>query len=577
MAGLIPRAFIHDLLVRVDLVDLINSHVPLKKSGSNYMARCPFHNEKSPSFSVNRSKQFYHCFGCGVSGNAISFLMDFSHLNFVEAVEALADFLGLDVPRESGNPQNQAKTSQLAALYQLLENVARFYAQQLRLDPQAQAAVAYLKGRGLTGQIAKAFQLGYAANQWQNLSAHFPRHLLLEAGLVVKNDNGKEYDRFRGRVMFPIRDKRGRVIGFGGRVLDDTLPKYLNSPETAVFSKGQHVYGLYELLKKTPKPAQILIVEGYMDVIALAQYGVEYAVATLGTATSKTHLDLLFQFTPKLVFCFDGDNAGRQAAWRATETILPNLRDGREVYIMLLPEKHDPDSLVREQGVAGLEQHIQAAQSLLDYFFDRASETINLTTPEGQAKLVNDTRPYLEKLPAGLLKEKMFSKLKQLSNADTLDNFAFSTKLSTQAFSEATIMTQKELSPAQTALALLLQHPHLAHRVAEKIPPWAVLESPDLQQVQNLIHTILSYPSVNTGLLIELYRGVVDEVWLQRLANWEFSLSEPRVEAEFLGAIDKLLQQLQQVRITQLLEKARRHGLSPTEKDQLKQMLISKP
>ncbi len=319
MSGRIPREFIDELLVRVDIVDLIDSHVPLKKTGANYVARCPFHTEKTPSFSVNRNKQFFHCFGCGASGNAISFLMDFNHLDFVEAVEDLAGFAGIDVPRESIDYQAGSKKEDLNSLYVLMEQVAAFYVKQLRTGDEGKKAVEYLKNRGVSGDCASDFMLGYAPDEWKALASRFNQKLLIEAGLLVSKEGGQAYDRFRGRIMFPIRDKRARIIGFGGRVLDDSLPKYLNSPETSLFHKGKEVYGLYELLQKNSKPQRILIVEGYMDVIALAQFGIDYAVAALGTAASQAHLDLLFRFSSELVFCFDGDRAGREAAWRVMD------------------------------------------------------------------------------------------------------------------------------------------------------------------------------------------------------------------------------------------------------------------
>ncbi|MFZ2170476.1 MAG: DNA primase, partial [Methylococcaceae bacterium] len=346
MSGRIPSEFIDELLVRVDIVDLIDSHIPLKKTGANYVARCPFHAEKTPSFSVNRNKQFFHCFGCGASGNAISFLMDFSHLDFVEAVEDLAAFVGIDVPRQSAGYQVGAKKDDLNSLYVVMEQVAAFYVKQLRTSDEGKKAVEYLKNRGVSGDCASDFMLGYAPDEWKALTGRFNQKLLIEAGLLVNSENGSIYDRFRGRIMFPIRDKRARIIGFGGRVLDDSLPKYLNSPETPLFHKGKEVYGLYELLEKNSKPQRILIVEGYMDVIALAQFGIHYAVATLGTAASQAHLDLLFRFSSELVFCFDGDQAGRNAAWRAIASVFPSLKGGRSCRIMLLPQNHDPDSLV---------------------------------------------------------------------------------------------------------------------------------------------------------------------------------------------------------------------------------------
>lgn len=576
MAGLIPREFINDLLLRVDIVDLIDSHVPLKKAGSNYMARCPFHNEKSPSFSVNRNKQFYHCFGCGVSGNAVSFLMDYSHLGFVEAIEELASFVGIDLPREAGTSQFSPQQDNLKELYQLLDEVARFYAAQLRAaNPQAQPAITYLKNRGVSGQIAKTFWLGYAPEQWDTLLKQFPEKALLELGLLVKNDNGKQYERFRGRVMFPIRDKRGRVIGFGGRVLDNSQPKYMNSPESSVFTKGQHVYGIYELLQKNSKPGRILVVEGYMDVIALAQFGIDYAVATLGTATSKAHIDLLFRISSELVFCFDGDKAGQQAAWRATEAALPSLRDGRQVRIMLLPEGHDPDSLVRAEGVENFVRRVSSAQALSDYFFAHFTTALDLSTMEGRAKLAATAKPYIEQLPQGIFRQMMESQLKQLSQATELEFSQIPTTLN-QTLDKPKPKIKKQLSPARVAIALLLQNPHLAESVVEKIPEWEGLEFPGLDVLKILLHNIFNYPTANTGALVEIYRGLVEEKTMKTLASWAFLFPESGIAAEFSDAIDNLIAQAKQAKITQLLEKENHHGLSAAEKDQLKKMLINK-
>jgi len=402
MSGRIPRQFIDDLLVRVDIVDLIDSRVPLKKSGSNFTARCPFHTEKTPSFSVNRGRQIYHCFGCGASGNAIGFLMEFNHLGFVEAVEDLAAFAGVDVPRElidgeSGRPDKKT----VSHIYEVLAGVAGFYAEQLRGNAEGRMAVDYLKARGVSGEVARDFSLGYAPNKWDALLARFDQADLIEAGMLVVRDDGKVYDRFRGRLMFPIRDKRKRVVGFGGRVLDDALPKYLNSPETAVFSKSKELYGLCELLEKNSKPGRILVVEGYMDVIALAQFGISNAVAALGTATSKAQIDLLFRFTSELVFCFDGDNAGRQAAWKAADAALPCLRDGRQIKIMLLPQGQDPDSLLRAENLSAFMERIANAQVLSDYFFENIVGQLELTTVEGRSQLLATATPLLEKVPAG--------------------------------------------------------------------------------------------------------------------------------------------------------------------------------
>ncbi len=468
MAGRIPREFIDDLLARVDIVDLIDSHVPLKKSGSNHMARCPFHTEKTPSFSVNRNKQFFYCFGCGASGNAISFLMDLNHLDFVEAVEDLASYQGVDVPREqNSSPTIHANKTSANESYELLKKVALFYYQQFRKNPEAQKAIDYFKSRGVGGEIAKKFLLGYAPDQWQTLDAQFSQKTLLEAGLLVKKDGGGCYDRFRGRVMFPIRDRRGRVVGFGGRVLDDSLPKYLNSPETPVFQKNREVYGLHELLEKNSKPRRILVVEGYMDVIALHQYGIDYSVAVLGTAISTTHLDLLFRFTSELVFCFDGDSAGRQAAWRAVEAVLACMRDGRKTRIMLLPQGEDPDSLVRNTGSHEFSRMQDQAQPLSDYFFEKLSQDSDLSTLEGRVSLAKNAKSYLQKIPNGIFQGLMMGKLEEITQVSDLDIFDESVKLKLINKKSRLSTKQKQNSPARTAIALLLQNPELVKVVEQ--------------------------------------------------------------------------------------------------------------
>ncbi|WP_239649987.1 DNA primase [Methylocucumis oryzae] len=416
MSGRIPKEFISELLMRVDIVDVINSHVPLKKSGANYVARCPFHLEKTPSFSVSRKKQFFHCFGCGASGNVIGFLMDFNRLDFVEAVEDLALFAGLPVPKEEGQGY-RANLPKLNELQALLASVAEYYIEQLRVQQAGKQAVAYLKKRGINSQYATEYKLGYAPFEWQELTEKFNQDLLLMAGVLgVNDDDNRVYGRFRHRVMFPIRSKRGNVIGFGGRVLDDSMPKYLNSPETVLFHKSQEVYGLYELLARNAKPLRILVVEGYMDVIALAQFGVGYAVAALGTALTEQHINLLFRFSAEIVLCFDGDKAGRMAAWKAMDAVFPCLKDDRQVKVMLLPLEHDPDSIIRVEGVNAFVLRVEQATVLSDYFFAQLSEHLDLATVEGCSQLTLKAEPYLQKMPDGLLKDMMFQRLGQLAN-----------------------------------------------------------------------------------------------------------------------------------------------------------------
>lgn len=574
MSGKIPREFIDDLLVRVDIVDLIDSHVPLKKTGANYVARCPFHTEKSPSFSVNRNKQFFHCFGCGVSGNAISFLMNYSHLDFVEAVEDLAAFIGVDVPRESVEYSGQQKSADLSSLYKVMEQVAVFYVEQLRTSSEGRQAAEYLKHRGVSTGIARDYMLGYAPKKWQVLIDQFGEQALLDAGLLGKSDTGDTYARFRGRVIFPIRDKRGRTIGFGGRVLDDSLPKYLNSPETPLFHKGREVYGLYELLQKQPKPQRILIVEGYMDVVALAEFGFYYAVATLGTATSQAHIDLLFRFASELVFCFDGDNAGQKAADRAMEQAFSSLRDGRQVRVMLLPQSHDPDSLVREIGVDGFVKSIESSETLSDYFFRSVAKGLNLSEMEGRAQLVNTAKPFLDKLPDGVFKGMMYARLEEMSRVASI-NVSGGVKANLTSNQKMTRATGRP-SSARVAMALLLQNPRLAGVVEQKEIDLSRLEFPGVELFKALLETIQDKKPANVAVLLELYRGAAEEKTIKALASLELLVPDEGVEAEFCGAVESLLVRAREAELDRLEAKAKNEGLNPQEKERWLSLLTIK-
>lgn len=574
--GRIPRGFIDDLLVRVDIVDLIDAYVPLKKTGTNFVARCPFHSEKTPSFSVNRGKQFYYCFGCGASGNAISFLMEFSHLDFVEAVEDLAAFAGVDVPRESvefrGGGQNK---DGLAGLYRVTEQAAAYYMEQLRSHAGGKKAAEYLKARGVSGDVAREYLLGFAPDEWKVLAGRFDQQALLDAGLLVRNDAGQIYDRFRGRIIFPIRDKRARIVGFGGRVLDDSLPKYLNSPETPIFHKGKEVYGLYELLKKSSKPQRILVVEGYMDVIALAQFGIDYAVAALGTAASQAHFELLFRFTSELVFCFDGDNAGRDAAWRAMDPAFPCLRDGRQVRIMLLPQGADPDSLVREEGVDRFEARMQAAKTLSDYFFEQIGLGLNLSSLEGRAQLVNKARPYLDKLPEGVFREMMFARLKALSGLASLDVSQNEATLNRNPVKKNR-QEKGRLSSARMAIALLVQNPGLAEQVEQKEVDWSGLEFPGVDLFRSIVQVILANKPANAAVLLEWYRGSADEKSVKALAFLDLLVPREGIEQEFNDALDRLLAQSKSAALERLLAKEQSKGLDQREKEFLRKLLAHK-
>ncbi|MGZ4954164.1 MAG: DNA primase [Methylobacter sp.] len=583
MSGRIPREFIDELLVRVDIVDLIDSHVPLKKTGNNFVARCPFHAEKTPSFSVNPKKQFFHCFGCGASGNSISFLMNFNHLDFVEAIEDLAGFAGIEVPRESIEYQPGQKKEDTNNLYALMEQVATFYTEQLRTSDEGKKAVEYLKNRGVGRDCAGDFMLGYAPDEWKALATRFDQKLLLEAGLLVDKESGQPYDRFRGRIMFPIRDKRARIIGFGGRVLDNSLPKYLNSPETSLFHKGKEVYGLHELLKKITKPQRILIVEGYMDVIALAQFGIHYAVATLGTAASQAHLDLLFRLSPELVFCFDGDKAGREAAWRAMEPAFASLKDGRQIRIMLLPQHHDPDSLVREEGIDRFIERLQTAETLSEYFFGHFSNELNLSEMEGRAQLVNKAKPYLEKLPESIFKEMMFARLKELSGWASLDVLENTATLASkqnpkqnQIIGRNRLQDGGRLSSARVAIALLVQNPRLAEIVEQREIDWNELEFSGAALFKSILQVITDKNPANAAVLVECYRDTNEEKPIKALALLDVQVSDDNIEAVFCDSLDRLLIQARETTLTKLLNKDKTEGLDAQEKELLRKMLTAK-
>ena len=402
MADIIPREFIDLLLERIDIVDFINLQIPLrKKSGSNYFARCPFHQEKSASFSVSQPKQFYYCFGCGARGNAIDFLMNHDHMTFPEAIEALARHAGMEIPRSASHVK---KDDSIPALQDFMTAATEFYYEQMSKSPRA---IDYLKNRGISGKIAKQFQLGYVPNGWSNALDHFgktdaDKKKMLDTGLIIKKDGGGYYDRFRDRVMFPIHDYRGRVIGFGGRILDQGEPKYLNSPETPLFQKGHELYGLYQTLKANRQLERVMIVEGYMDVIALFQHEVTYAVATLGTATSAHHLQRLFRYTNEIVFCFDGDEAGRTAAWRALQVIFPVMHDKLQVRFLFLPDSEDPDSLIRKEGKDCFENRIAAGMSLSDFFFQTVSKQADMNSMEGRARFAALALNHIKELPASI-------------------------------------------------------------------------------------------------------------------------------------------------------------------------------
>ena len=419
MAGLIPQHFIDELLTRIDIVDIVDGYVALKKAGRDFKACCPFHDEKTPSFTVSQNKQFYHCFGCGAHGTAISFLMDYNGMDFIDAVEELASRAGVEIPREEGDFN---KTKDNAQLYELMELVVRHFCRQLREHPDAKRAVDYLKQRGLSGELAKEFELGFAPPGWDILlnalgTSDAAKQRLAQIGMTLEKVKGGYYDRFRDRIIFPIRDQRGRAIGFGARVFDDSLPKYLNSPETPIFHKGRELYGLFQARHQLKDMERIYIVEGYMDVLALAQYGIRNVVASLGTAVTENHLERLDRVCPQIIFCFDGDNAGQKAAWRAMEIALPLLKEGRQIHFMFMPDGEDPDTFVQKHGREKFEDASNYVP-LSNYMIEKFKQETQLDTREGMGQLIDGIVPLVDKLPSGALRELLTKDIAKLADMD---------------------------------------------------------------------------------------------------------------------------------------------------------------
>jgi DNA primase len=577
MAGRIPQEFIDELLNRVDIVDVIDERVPLKKAGREYKACCPFHGEKTPSFTVSPGKQFYHCFGCGAHGTALGFLMEYAHMDFPEAVEALAARVGLEVPRTGGDAPRQ---DTLNPLYEILLQASDYYRQQLK-QSSAKPAWDYLQQRGLSKDVTDAFKVGYAPAGWDNLlkamgSSQERRQLLLAAGLVVDKVN-KTYDRFRQRIMFPIRDRRGRVIAFGGRVISpDDSPKYLNSPETAVFHKGRELYGLYEARQALRDLPRILVVEGYMDVVALAQFDIRYAVATLGTATTPDHLETLFRTTEQVVFCFDGDRAGRQAAWRALENALPAMREGRQISFLFLAEGEDPDSYVRARGKQALEQLIQQAQPLSEYLINSLAKQVDLHSPEGRSKLVELARPLLAKLPQGLYRDLLLEQLAGRAHmqAAQLQRY-LSADLRPATHSRPAQRQTSERSrpsPVRTAIALLLHQPSL-HQHCQEIDWLASLDLPGIALLRELIELLQHNPHLGTAAILERFRDNEHGPHLAKLARQEMpELDETAMAREFSDALALLHREQRETRLRELEQKADRGQLDETEKVEFNQL-----
>ncbi len=564
MPGAIPQHFIDELLARADIVDIIGRRIPLKKAGREFHACCPFHNEKTPSFTVSPSKQFYHCFGCGAHGSALGFLMEYDRLSFPEAVEELAGTMGLEVPREAGFEQGPDRRP----LYQLLERAAQFYATQLREHTAAPRAVDYLRGRGVSGEIAARFRLGFAPPGWDNLLGSFGTdnaavRLLNEAGLITEQD-GKRYDRLRERIIFPIRDTRGRVIGFGGRLLGDGKPKYLNSPETPVFHKGRELYGLYEARQADAHPARLLVVEGYMDVVALAQFGISNAVATLGTATTSEHLEKIYRASAEVVFCFDGDRAGRDAAWKALQTALPLMRDGRQAKFLFLPEGEDPDTRVRSVGAEAFEAEIEKAQPLSEFLFEKLESQVDTGSLDGRARLGELTKPLLAQLPTGVFRDMMQQALNERIG---LNSAPQQPRASAQRPRIA--RPSGSIPPVRRAVALLLQSPQLAR--LELPGGWENLDMPGIDLLRQLIATIQTNPEINSAALVERWEDPTMRRHLGKLAVLELGIVDD-AEEQLVGTLRGLAQERLRAEREALLTKSRSEPLTPDEKQRLREL-----
>jgi len=576
MAGRIPQTFVDDVLTRTDIVDIIDSRVPLKKAGPEYKACCPFHDEKTPSFTVSPTKQFYHCFGCGAHGTSIGFLMEFDHMEFVEAIEHLAARLGLDIPREGddGAVRKQEKTADILSV---LQHCTDYYQQQLRRHANAGEAVDYLKQRGLTGEIAARFGLGYAPAGWNNLLDHLGRNkqqtgLLLKAGMITQKSTDRHYDRFRNRIVFPIEDHRGRVVGFGGRAIGEEEPKYLNSPETPVFHKGSELYGLYRARGAIKDAGKAVVVEGYMDVVALSQFGVGYTAATLGTATTRTQLERVFRHTDEIIFCFDGDRAGREAAWRALETALPCLQEGRQIAFLFLPQDEDPDSIVRAEGKEGFEARLAEAVPLPEYLLQQLGAQADLSRLDGRARFVELVRPLLKKIPQGAFQELMRSRIARLARMEreALDR-TFPPLAPRRKIPASAPVDGARKSLVRLALSLLIQKPTLAGDVeTEDAEALESLELPGIALLVEVIRLAQRNPELNSASILERYRDTEHHKHLEKLAVWNHMISEESLDQEFEASIRQLRERRTAQQATRLLHQG---SLSSEDKSRLRELL----
>ncbi len=592
--GLIPQTFIDELIARADIVEVIGSRVQLKKAGREFKACCPFHNEKSASFWVSPEKQFYHCFGCGAHGTVLRFLMEHDHMAFPEAVEELATRLGLDVPHEgSHDPANLRRTDE--PLYDVMGRVARFYGEALARDERAQQ---YVARRGLDRQTVEKFGIGYAPNSWNEVLRRFGatedgRRALVDLGLIIERERGqardgeRHYDRFRDRVMFPIRDSRGRIIAFGGRILDQGEPKYLNSPETVLFHKGRELYGLYEARRSSSNLKRLLIVEGYMDAVRLHQYGIHYAVATLGTATTPEHFKRIFRIVSEVVFAFDGDRAGRAAAWRALQHALPEARQGREIRFLFLPEGHDPDSLVGLEGAEAFERRLEGTLPLSEYLIKELSEQSDLTHADGRARFSENARPLWAKLPEGVYRELMLSRIAEVVgiSAQRLQELwqggkpapaAVPTPLSHPKRVPARNVSGGRGSLVRQAVLQLVSYPAIALQVSEE--ERAALDSceePGTELLRDLIDNLRQQPARSSAQVIERWAGKPGGDSLEKLLQREHIVADAVAAAgELQAALGKLARRVVARRLEALEEKSRSARLEPEELLEFQRLML---
>lgn len=579
MSGLIPQHFIDDLIARADIVDVVGKRIQLRKAGREYKAACPFHDEKTPSFTVSPGKGFYHCFGCGAHGTALGFLMEYEHLSFPEAVEALAHAMGLEVPRD----ESQRPARRHDELFQLMGAVHRHFETRLRDHPPV---IEYLKSRGIDGATASRFGLGYAPAGWSELLDHFGKspeaiQRLVDAGLVIRReDTGSHYDRFRDRLMFPIRDSRGRVIGFGGRVMGDGEPKYLNSPETALFHKGRELYGLYEARQALRKIEKLVVVEGYMDVVGLARHGIDFAVATLGTATTEHHLNGLFRLCDDVLFCFDADRAGRAAAWRALETSLPQVREGRQIRFVFLPEGQDPDSFVRQAGAAAFEAELASGMALSEFLIEELCGRVDMNTIDGRARLAELARPLVDRIPRGTFRQLLIKQLAEtigLSESELDPVFSRSPGDSSGQRKVVRIgmfrpATPQKASIVRRGVKLLLHYP----RAAAGLDPSRLsgVSRPGTDLLRELIETVQTNPDITMAGLLERWRQKPNGQHLHTLAGEEMATGEEFDAAAELGeCLTKLAASENHRRIGFLAKKQRPRELSPEERVELVERL----